>query len=1018
MQKYTILFLILLIFSCRHKKVAKIWEFPTRPNTEAFFFSYGARAGSDAEVNPNQPPSWGPSLKVTDNSICLRSQDDFFRSKEFGPSLGFCVEKTADNESLLRSALKTLSELDETKVRPDGFLSDEGTQAHLYFLSVTEIVNEISSSGSRAFFLGDNRLHTALEKRMDLNFENYKSVAGAKDHRIETSFSLPYFSIYTIDGAHKLIFPPLDSSIPRSQFHYLVLEFTKFPEFISAYQSNFSKIQSINDTWEASCSREKLQITETMGYASGSTKRFIEWAGSKDNPSCISMLSLSIGGKKISLDTNSPFLFPGAVKLFVEESSPLEGIVLKDANWKDIKSASKLELSAFDFTDSWDLPENVNFNWAEEEFSLKKGNTSCEWTSSIIRNANLCGDPGLELDGTFVPGSQANSSNPDNPNNPSSPAGLASNTNYCKPEDFTLTELNAFGLRPENRLDRTGKFIELSFLGANECKLSIMELLIGSVKVPFTIASKIVKPNSYWLITDGRHMTGVPNLVRRNLDFLQWQDTITLQTSTSSKILWKGLKAEDNFLSESMSKEVYSMHVNGEKFYHHREQKPNLLQAVYRVSHTMSPGEANNTNAPDASGELSEVLWAGGYKNSASLTEEKFVELRTKGDGTLELEIQMGTKLSRFYIPVSGLDAFTVLSKSNFQCFPNSRSIVSDKLSLSDDVTTLRLKADGKNLQEVKYFPLRDNGYNNTTQKIRASFSNSGINSIWRSSTKPLRISIAPDCQGQIFATPEASNEFEPFLADEIFDHQGNGRFYLAASVFDLNLPYSVKFYSHLPQEEAFLSLEKTGIASLLKPVVSILSTNGLFYQKLENYSDLKLYNRDGIFIEGIMTNPMNPQNEWILFCNRSKVNRDMADYEIEDEDSPDRIDSYFKRKKLNLPSGVSAPAFLGNSTNLSPGQCGYLVDPESSLLNLKPMGIAPTLVFTVRTTSTIGNGVSSGEALDLFKYIGTERIHVHSFGNRYSHAPFTIPVSTDEITLLQPGKRGEGKYDYEVLKW
>ena len=46
----------------------------------------------------------------------------------------------------------------------------------------------------------------------------------------------------------------------------------------------------------------------------------------------------------------------------------------------------------------------------------------------------------------------------------------------------------------------------------------------------------------------------------------------------------------------------------------------------------MSPGEANNTNAPDASGELSEVLWAGGYKNSVSLTDEKFVELRTKGD--------------------------------------------------------------------------------------------------------------------------------------------------------------------------------------------------------------------------------------------------------------------------------------------------------------------------------------------------------------------------------------------------
>jgi hypothetical protein len=74
--------------------------------------------------------------------------------------------------------------------------------------------------------------------------------------------------------------------------------------------------------------------------------------------------------------------------------------------------------------------------------------------------------------------------------------------------------------------------------------------------------------------------------------------------------------------------------------------------------------------------------------------------------------------------------------------------------------------------------------------------------------------------------------------------------------------------------------------------------------------------------------------------------------------------------------------------------------------------------VLTVRTTSTIGNGISSEEAIDLFKIKGAERIHIHSFGNRYSHAPFTIPVTTDEIILLQNGKRGEGKYDYEVLKW
>lgn len=999
MQKYTILFLILLLFTCRNKKVKKIWEFPTKTNSEAFFFSYGARAGSEQEVNPNIPPSWGPSLKISETTLCINSQDDFFRSKEYGPSLGFCVEKTPDNESLLKSAIETLNELDESKIRPDGYVTDDGTKAHLYFLSLTEIVNEISKSSSRHFFLGDNRLHTAVEKRMDLSFENHKSVQGIREHRIETSFSLPYFSVYAIDGVYKLIFPPMETGIPRAQYHYLVFELTNFPEFVSAFQSVFTRLESINDTWKASCSREKLEITEVMGYASGSTKRYIEWTGSKENPNCIESVTLSIAGKKISVDTNSPFLFPGAIKLFVEENSLLQGIVLKDANWKDLKSSTNLQLTSYDTTDTWDLPENVTFNWAEEEFSLKRKMNSCEWSSSIIRNANLCGDPGLEMDSAAIPGS------------------IPVN-NQCKPEDFKITEINAHGLRPENRIERSGKFLELVYVGQNDCKPNSMSMQVGTTRVPLTFANKELKPNSIWVVSDGRHLTGVTNLIRRNLDFLQWQHPIILQNSTSSKVLCKGLKPDEIFIPESMNGNLFSMSVVDDKFFHHSIQKGNHLQAIFRSSHQMSPGEANLNTPQDATGELSEVLWAGGYKNSISILDEKFIEIKTKGDGTLELEVIPNGKLTRFFIPISRNDAFTVLSKSSLQCFPNARSIISDKLALSDDITIIRLKAEGKQVNELKYFPQRGEGFNNTANKIRASFVNTGTNFLWKSSTPTIRSSISTDCQNQVYATPEALNEFEPFLADEIFEYISNGKFYLAASSFDQHLPYSVKLYSHLPQEEGILPLEKIGIANLLKPVVSYLSTTGLIYQRLENYSDLKLYNKDGVFIEGIMTNPLNPQNEWILFCNRGKLPRDLAEYEIQDEDSVDQIDSYFKRKKFHLPSGLSAPNFIGNSTILNPGQCGYLVDPESSLLNLKPMGLAPTLVLTVRTTSTIGNGISSEEAIDLFKIKGAERIHIHSFGNRYSHAPFTIPVTTDEIILLQNGKRGEGKYDYEVLKW
>lgn len=1002
MQKYTSLLLLTLTLfvACRPKKGKTVWDFPTKPNSDSVFFSYGTKAGTDTDINQNQLPSWGPTLKTDANSLCLYSEDSFFRSKEYGPSLGFCVEPSEDNENLLTTSLQILNELDESKVRPDGYLTQEDQKVHVYFQTLTEIVNEISSSGTRTLFIGDNRLHSALEKRLDFNFENYNSVSGDKDHRIETSFSLPYFSIYVVDKAVKIAFPPLESGTPRSQYHYLVLDVSNLTSLVSLLESNFTRIQITNDTWKSSCSREKLEITEVMGYASGSTKRFIEWASNSENSICLDSLQLSIGGKKVSVDSKSGFLFPKAVKLFIEENSPLQGTVLKNADWKEIKPSTTLELTSFDLKDNWNLPESINFNWAEEEFSLKKKTTSCEWASSILHNSNLCGDPGIEFgEGVVVPGTQTAAAN------------------VCKAEDFILTEINAFGLRPENKVDRAGKFLEIKYKGANTCKLVGISLQIGTVKVPLTFQSTSIDTNSIWLVTDGRHVTGVKNLIRRNLDFMQWQHPISLITSSSSKLLWKGLKTEEVFISEGTTGSIFSMALEGEKFYHHSIHRPNLLQAVYREFHSMSPGEDIQYLPQDASGELSEVLWAGGYKNSNSILDEKFIELKTKGDGTLELETIVGAKTSRFFLPISRTDAYTVLSRASLQCFPDSNPLVSDKLVLTDELTILTLKANDKIISEIKFNPLKGNGFNNTSLKQRASFVYTGLASVWRTSVPPLRVSISPDCQGQTFATPGAQNEFEPFLSDEIFDYQGNGKFYLAASIWDQNLPYSVKLYSRFPDEEILLGLEKL-TANLLKPIPSLLTSVGLVYQKLENYSDLKLYNRDGIFIEGIMVNPSNAQNEWILFCNRGKVSRDLTEYEIEDEDSPDQIDTYFKRKKFNLPSGLSSPSFAGNNNLLQPGQCAYLVDPESSLLNLKQVGVAPTLIFTVRSSSTIGNGISSEEFLDLYKVQGGNRILIHSFGNRYSHAPFTIPVTTDEIILLQQDKRGEGMYDYEVVKW
>ncbi|MBP9884861.1 MAG: hypothetical protein KBF93_01095 [Leptospiraceae bacterium] len=1065
MQKTITLCLILFVLFCKDKKNSQIWEIPKPASLKPFFFDYGIKPQREVEVNPEKPPLWGPSLKVAEDKICLYSHDDFFRSKEYGPSLGICIEKTIENQNLLNSALQTLNELDETKLRPDGFLAHEGALARLQFLSTTEIVNEITSAKSRNFFIGDNRLHTALEKRMDFSFEDYKSVAGNRDNKIETSFSLPYFSIYVIDKAVKLIFPPIDSAIPRSQYHYMVLDITNLTEFSSIVQTNFNNLQSINESWRVSCSQEKLEITEVMGYASGSTKRFIEWSGSKENATCIDKISLDIADKIIEVESNSSFLFPGAIKLFVEEDSPLQGMVLKDANWRGIKSSALLKLNTLEKIETWKLPENISFKWSDEEFSLKRKTRSCQWTSSIIRNSKLCGDPGLELTSSDSTSSNigtdtAISTNTSTSTSISISTSTATNTSTntststvtttptntstgnsdvtstntsaatttpvssvvlenCKPENFNITELNAFGLRKDGKLDKTGKFIELKQNAANDCKLLDLSLQIGANLIPlYSSESILVKSGSYLLVADSKNITGTINLIRRNLDFMVWEDLITLQNETSQKVLWSGLKTDEIFLTESMSGKITSMVFNSEKFYHHPVYSSNVLQTDIRLTHNMSPGEVNTNIPPDATGELSEILWAGAYKNSISIPDEKFIEIKSKGEGTLELEISTDSKFSKFFIPVSGMDTFTVLSKAKFQCFPNVSPIVSDKLVLSEVNTNIKLKTFGQLLNEVTYFPTKENGLNNSTLKLRASFVNSGTLGMWRTSTLPQQDKINPECSGQTFASPDRANEFEPFLADEKFEYHNTGKYHLATSQYDRNIPYAVRLYSYLPQEDSNISLERIGITNLLKPIGNLLNTIGLVYQKLENYSDLKIYNRDGVFISGVMANPSNAQNEWILLCNHSLQAKDLLDYEIQDRDSVDRIDSYLTRKKTSLPTGLIPGFFVGNSTILNPGQCAYLVDPDSVGINLKPKGIAPTLVVTVNATSTIGNGISSEEPLDLFKYIGAERIHVHSFGNRYSHNPFTIPVKTDEIILLLPEKRGEGKFDYEVLKW
>ncbi|MCE9501304.1 MAG: lamin tail domain-containing protein [Leptospira sp.] len=327
----------------------------------------------------------------------------------------------------------------------------------------------------------------------------------------------------------------------------------------------------------------------------------------------------------------------------------------------------------------------------------------------------------------------------------------------------------------------------------------------------------------------------------------------------------------------------------------------------------------------------------------------------------------------------------------------------------------------GNALDEILYDPGRGNGISSSSPKLRRSYSYTGFLNIWKNSRgNKGHIFTLPSCSVETNQSPGEDNDFEPGLFTDhgfnfplaynilssVFQPDGN----LGATQYSISPPFAFHFSIGLSLSDRFRLI-------FLSPD-PVFTANSLVYQSIENSSDLKLFNRDGIFIQAISPNPSNSQNEWVMLCNRGNDPQDLSQYELEDSSSTDIFATYKERKGNDLPIGLEPVFFSGDISVLNPGQCAFIVDPDSDQLHLRQTGSGISPVLTVKNGSTIGNGLGTEESIDLFKYVNGERIHIHSYGNRYSHSPFSINAGKNEIIFLKPGKRGEEPADYESLLW
>ncbi|MDX1960576.1 MAG: hypothetical protein SFU98_18540 [Leptospiraceae bacterium] len=953
------LYLLLILFSCKEAKSNLI----LKPNSDSakLELHYGKKWESKEIALPTE---WGPVLK----NNCFSSHSDFYKKEEYGLVLEFCL---GDDSGILAPALYTFYNQDKTSSRQSGIFLWNEKKVEVSFKTLSEIRK--MHSEFLIIWAGDKHLtKEILEENISKEKLFSKDLEG---NLIQTSFSLPYFSLFLTRTRTLVAFPSINIKERISSSEYLVLD---FKENIEASEEIFEKFQEAIRTsakFQNECKKMSIDFTEYVGSGSVSTKKFLEFKNTKNDIVCLSGLEFEISGKKFFPFKNG-YLFPNATTLLLEEGSKLEGETQGKEFWKEISNSEKIFLKTELETNSFELPKRFSYISGDDEFSFKKNFKSCSDTIRYSERLNICADPGVEL---------------------------SQESQKCNLGDFYITELNPLGYWKNGRLDPNGKFIELQFNGEKPCDLSSVTLKIDSDSFPLSSKKEFIQKSEVIVVGRKDDFIEKIRISDRNISSVNIRSKIEILSGNDTRIIFSGI--ESDWILKGKTGALYSIVFENGKFFHHPKFQSKKLNNLLRQNHFMSPGEIVS-NGVLGKASLVEVNVYGSYSENSSFSGDRFIELKNENSGTLEINITNQNEDKTYFIPIEEDSGYTVLSKENFQCYTNVSSIQSSDLILSRDTNKILVKS--KDNSQEFHFKKSNLGKDSRTPRVRSSIVQTSIGT-WKEFSEKKQIpNLKPECVGYSFASPNSANHYDPFLHKE------------GEKLFLINTDNSESITLKRFQVEPSFSEEISIQTQSNKQDISYLRPNreGLVYLEIKESGNTEIFSNKGLKIEAVSYNPSLSSNEWILLCNRGESSEHIHDYEIEDTHSKDLIIPYSERFVGSPPSFIDS--FFAHTIGiLQKDQCGYLVDPNFTLGILKPAGVIPTLLFTVSgsTNNSIGNGLSIGESIDLYKK-GSPRIHIHSFGHRYSSRPVGLSVAKDEIIILNSERSGFQLDDYRIEKW
>lgn len=959
-MKRTLLYVIFLSFSfsnCESKKNGFLFrpDFESTVDTVKFEFNYGIK---DSNISNEET-----QIIREDDRICILSLPEILFEKEEGLKLKICIlnlEGREDHWTLGFDKLHSFEELNYTWEDSSEYweakitsLSDWKKETKL-LNAKRSFVNRVWNEGTPAFF----------------------------------TYTIPHVEIFEWEqGSCDFLFPSRVVTDAPSKKKFLLVR-TICPNLETVIEG----ILLQNETWRSTCKRDtrSLKVLESFRSSDLLFSRYLEFKNESEDCLLPNVSHFGFNGNKFISESNDKNLT--SIQLENEIILGEASLVFVDEPYLFGHKVSKEILSNigtdgnFFLGDSDFLEEEFSFKQGSEYFSFTRRGESCRDQFQFYKFKQIfCGSPGISNDLIYpnlskerIPG--------------------------CQTSNIGVSEYFRADSNVGNNIDLT--FFEFKNKGET-CDLSSLEWIFLNQKYPLSAKEFLLEKGEVFLISKepwfGWNFKSKPINFPKPPQDSKIPNFSWLHRKSRETTDFTDTSPHKNLITESsgngIGRQNFSL-VYFETMGSLSHPKKKLL-GLENFPFWMSPGLIDTTKPNFVDGELAEILPLGlGSGNQTS----RFLDFSFNPTEEGYFLFSIGNTNTYIFWKEFNAKYKTIISKPS-PCYPESSLL---GLENSDfETESLQLSAGIQN-QIYQFYLSQVSDYLNG--EVR---------------------SISPE-PSPFYYTAEKKNAE---LCDSIFIQPGQPKNKSIRMVRSAN---SEKIEYYFNQNKSSDVRVRFGTKNDLKNIsfdsqgptqieVNQNEINNLFLPNELVYSFFDFPNDSEVFgfvekesilkIESVYPNPASSQNEWIYICNSSDQIVNLENTFIEDENSFDFIVPYSVRFPNQTPKGKNEESFISNSWTLGPKSCFWIVDPDGNQWYLPLFHKSTDLIFTVVSSQTIGNGISSGEKINLKQTYGTKHVLISSFGHKDSYFPFSISVNTGEYILLKSDRMGHKKSDFAIYR-